>query len=170
MHEKAPEQGRTTVVYIEADPANALLMKSLLGARPNYALHHAADGRSGLELCQRVRPDLVITEMHLPDMTAYDVLRNLRNDAATQGLPCIVLSGDAMPGHIDRALATGFDGYWTKPVDIWHLLKNIDDAATNANMRISRQRSIKRTTASGHQAGKLGIRSGASLQKCRLPV
>jgi CheY-like chemotaxis protein len=82
----------TTVVYIEADHANALLMQFLLASRTNYALHHATDGLSGLALCRRVRPDLVITEMHLPDVTAYEVLRALREYPETQGVPCVVLS------------------------------------------------------------------------------
>jgi CheY-like chemotaxis protein len=120
------------VVYIEPDRANALLMQSLLGSKTNYALHHAIDGSSGLQLCQRVRPDLVITEMRLPDVTAYEILRSLRGEAETASIPCIVLSGDAMPRHINRALAAGFDDYWTKPVDIWQLLRRIKDAAANA--------------------------------------
>jgi CheY-like chemotaxis protein len=123
------------MVYIEADRTNALLMQYLLGSRTNYALHHADDGLSGLELCRRVRPDLVITEMHLPDMTAYEVLRALRDDSATKNTPCIVLSGDAMPAHIDLALASGFDGYWIKPIDIWKMMHNIDDFATGVSLK-----------------------------------
>jgi CheY-like chemotaxis protein len=132
---EAPAQGPTTVVYIEADRTNALLMQYLLGSRINYVLHHANDGRSGLELCRRVRPDLVITEMHLPDVTAYEVLQSLRGDLATKSLPCIVLSGDAMPAHIEQALAAGFDGYWTKPIDIWQMMQKIDDFATGVSLK-----------------------------------
>ena len=131
MHKEVPAQGRTTVLYIEADRSNALLMHFLLGSRTNYALHLANDGLSGLELCRRVRLDLVITEMRLPDMTAYEVLWALRDDLATESLPCIVLSSDAMPAHIERALASGFDGYWTKPIDIWQLMQRIDDYASS---------------------------------------
>lgn len=67
------------MVYIEADHSNALLMHFLLSPRSNYTMHHANDGATGLDLCKRVEPDLVITEMHLPDVTAYEVLRVLRN-------------------------------------------------------------------------------------------
>jgi CheY-like chemotaxis protein len=136
MLAEVPEQGRTTVVYIEADRTNALLMQFLLGMRSNYVLHHANDGLSGLELCRRVRPDLVITEMHLPDMTAYEVLRALRDDTAAENLPCIVLSSDAMPAHVERAMASGFEGYWIKPVDIWKLMQNIDDCSTKTSLKL----------------------------------
>ena len=79
MLEDFSSRGRTTVVYIEADHSNALLMHFLLSPRSNYTMHHANDGATGLDLCKRVEPDLVITEMHLPDVTAYEVLRVLRN-------------------------------------------------------------------------------------------
>jgi CheY-like chemotaxis protein len=140
MREDISSRGRTTVVYIEGDRSNALLMQFLLGLRSNYTLHHAYDGASGLELCKRVEPDLVITEMHLPDVTAYEVLRVLRDDSARKDTPCIVLSGDAMPVHIERALAGGFDGYWTKPIDIWLLMQNIEDVATATFSRMYRGR------------------------------
>jgi CheY-like chemotaxis protein len=131
-------KGNTTVVYLEADHANAFLMQGLLGSETDYALHHANLGNDGLELCRRVRPDLVITEMRLPDMTAYDLLQALRSDAATVSLPCIVLSGDAMPGNIKRALAAGFDDYWTKPIDIWQLLRKIKEAITSTQQTCRR--------------------------------
>jgi CheY-like chemotaxis protein len=148
MLEDVFSRGRTTVVYIEADHSNALLMQFLLDSRSNYILHHANDGASGLELCKRVEPDLVITEMHLPDVTAYEVLRVLRDDSATTDTPCIVLSGDAMPAHIERALVGGFDGYWTKPIDIWKLMQNIDDAVTVASLKFLRRGYASKTAAS----------------------
>jgi type IV secretory pathway VirB10-like protein len=145
---ESSSQGRTTVVYIEADHSNALLMQYLLGSRSNFTLYHAHDGASGLELCKRVEPDLVITEMHLPDVAAYEVLCVLRDDRATKNTPCIVLSGDAMPAHIEQALASGFDGYWTKPIDIWQLMQNIEDVATAAISRRCRGRSTEAALSS----------------------
>jgi CheY-like chemotaxis protein len=137
------------VVLIEPDRANASLMQALLGSKSNYTLHHANAGIGGLELCRGVRPDLVTSEMHLPDMSAYEVLRALRVAAATQALPCIALSGDAVPGHIKRALAAGFDGYWTKPVDIWQLLRKIDEAAVNPCPKLCRRRNVSNTMTGG---------------------
>jgi CheY-like chemotaxis protein len=65
-------------------------------------------------------------------------LQALRSDAATVSLPCIVLSGDAMPGNIKRALAAGFDDYWTKPIDIWQLLRKIKEAITSTQQTCRR--------------------------------
>lgn len=157
-------EGRIAVVYIEADRSNALLMQCLLSSRANYVLHHAGDGLSGLELCRRVRPSLVITEMHLPDVTAYEVLRALRGDTLTAHLHCIVLSGDAMPAHIERALDSGFDGYWTKPIDIWQLMQNIEDAAADTPLTPHQHKNATKTRACTNRASQLRNRSGAALQ------
>jgi CheY-like chemotaxis protein len=170
MHEEVPVQGITTVVYIEADRANALLMQALLGSRAGYRLHHAIDGISGINLCRRVRPDMVITEMQLPDMTGYEILLALRGNAATECLPCIVLSGDAMPDHITQALAAGFDDYWTKPIDIWKLLQRIDDAAANACLRLNRHMKAASATYCRHPACRLEIGAGAMLRGALLPT
>lgn len=169
MHKEVLVPGLTTVVYIEPDRTNALLMQVLLGSRSNYTLHHASDGRSGLEFCRRVRPDLVITETRLPDATAYEVLRSMRNDSALESVPCIVLSGDAMPTHIEQALAAGFDGYWTKPIEVWQLMRNIDDIASASSSKFLRRKGTSLDSNSG-QGRQLGIRPGAMLQECCLPT
>jgi CheY-like chemotaxis protein len=161
-------EDRVTVVHIEADRSNALLMQCLLSLRSNYTLHQADDGLSGLELCRRVRPSLVITEMHLPDATGYELLRALRSDTATARLPCIALSSDAMPAHVEKALASGFDGYWTKPIDIWQLMQNIEDAAAGVCFS-HRKRNASRMRACKAQASQPCDRSGTALQNYCLP-
>lgn len=157
-----------TVVYIEPDPTNALLMQFLLSSRTNYALHHAGDGLSGLELCKRVKADLVITETSLPDITAYDVLWALRDDVATKSVPCAVLSGDVMPETVDRALAAGFNAYWAKPIDIWQLMQNIDDLA--APHHFHGQIKVFRAVGGRTVAIQQGNRSDATLPGSRSPV
>lgn len=163
MHNQPSVPVRTTVVYIEADRTNALLMQALLGSRSNYTLHHANNGLGGLELCRRARPDLVITETNLPDVSAYEMLRVLRGYLAMEQLPCVVLSSDAMPAHIEQALAAGFDDYWTKPIDVWQLMQNIDDLASDSQLKFRRQRSASSDVGS-LQARRRGVRSGATLQ------
>lgn len=111
-------RGAPALVHIEANPANALLVRYILESQLQLTVHHAIDGRSAVALCKRLVPDLVISEMHLPDMTAYEVLHALRATATTRLVPLIVLSGDAMADRIERALQCGFDDYWTKPIDV----------------------------------------------------
>lgn len=94
----------------------------------HHTLYQATDGGSGLELCLQLHPDLILTEMHLPDMNGHELLQRLRAHAATRHTLCIVLSGDAMNNTIERALAAGFDDYWTKPIDVWQFLDKLHEA------------------------------------------
>ncbi|WP_029000989.1 response regulator [Azohydromonas australica] len=65
-------------------------------------------------------------------MSGCDVLQALNDDAGTRDVPCIVLSGDAMPSNIAHALDTGFDDYWIKPIDGWQLLQRLAAALQGA--------------------------------------
>jgi PAS domain S-box-containing protein len=116
-----------SVLYIEDDPVNALLVQHILALRPHCTLHEAADGATGVALARRLKPDLILTDMNLPDMTGYDVLRQLQDDPATRRLRCIALSADAMPDNVERALAAGFMDFWTKPVDVPTFLRRLDE-------------------------------------------
>jgi CheY-like chemotaxis protein len=126
------------------------------------------DGKSGLQLCGELTPDLVVTEMHLPDISTYQVLRVLRNDATMKCMPCVVLSGDAMPSSIKRALDAGFDDYWTKPIDVWLLLKRLKGAIASVK-RFSRYDSVAVATDYRSHGKHSGICSATALQDFWLP-
>lgn len=122
-----PSGGRV-VLYIEDEPLNVLLMEEVFRTQPGWTLHVAHDGASGVELAQRAQPDLVLIDMNLPDMNGMEVLRRLRADSVTAGLLCVALSADAMSEQIAAARAAGFDDYWTKPIDLAHLLDGVRQA------------------------------------------
>jgi len=106
------------VLYIEDNPVNVLLVEQLLARWPQIGLVQADDGRAGLELARRLRPDLVLLDMHLPDMDGFALLAQLRADPATAALPVVVLSASAEPGDAQRARDAGALEYWTKPLDM----------------------------------------------------
>jgi PAS domain S-box-containing protein len=114
------------VLYIEDEPLNVLLMKEVFKVRPQWKLQVALDGRTGLEQVQRLRPDLLLIDMNLPDMNGMELIRTLRGNPETSGLHCIALSADAMQRQIDAAMAAGFDGYWTKPIHVAQMLENLN--------------------------------------------
>ncbi len=117
-----------TLLYIEDEPLNTLLVQEALRDRADWRVLHAADGRSGLALAQAHRPDVVLTDINLPGLTGLDIVQALRADAALAGTLCIALSADATPGQIDRAMQAGFDHYWTKPLDVLAIGSRLADA------------------------------------------
>ncbi|MBQ0960604.1 response regulator [Ideonella sp. 4Y11] len=128
----AQAQPARRVLYIEDEPLNVLLMQEVFKARPEWALRVARDGEEGLALAQSWQPDLALIDMNLPDINGLEVLRRLRADERTRTLRCVALSADAMSEQVQAARSAGFDDYWTKPIDLNHLLDAVGRAIDGA--------------------------------------
>jgi PAS domain S-box-containing protein len=114
------------VLYIEDNRSNLELMERLLALRPGIELAHAPDGGTGLTVVRDRRPDLVLLDLHLPDVPGEEVLRQIWADPATRRVPVAVLSADATPAQKRRLLAAGAIAYLTKPFDIADVLQLVD--------------------------------------------
>jgi CheY-like chemotaxis protein len=75
-------------------------------------------GQLGIELAARHQPDLILLDLHLPDIAGDEVLRRLRADERTREIPVIVLSADAIPTQVERLRREGIVDYVTKPIEI----------------------------------------------------
>jgi PAS domain S-box-containing protein len=106
------------VVYVEDNAVNVLIVRELVARCTGLQFTSAPDGEHGVRRTLELMPDLVLVDMQLPDFDGHEVLRRLRADPRTAGIPCIALSANAMPEDIDRARAAGFADYWTKPIDL----------------------------------------------------
>jgi CheY-like chemotaxis protein len=83
----------------------------------------------GLDLAGEHHPDLVLLDLHLPDMPGQEVLRRLRANPATAQIPVVVLSADARPSLIQQLLDQGARAFLTKPLDVKELLGLLDTVA-----------------------------------------
>jgi len=116
----------TTVLYIEDNEVNLLIVRELVQRRGDLRFMAAADGRSGVAQARAHRPALVLLDMQLPDIDGHEVLRQLRADPATAGIRVVALSANAMPADIRRALDAGCADYWTKPLDLRAFMAALD--------------------------------------------
>ncbi|HLL82948.1 MAG TPA: response regulator, partial [Longimicrobium sp.] len=114
------------VLYVEDNVANLSLIEAILSGRPEITLLSALQGGLGVELAAEHRPDLVLLDLHLPDLPGEEVLRRLRDDPRTQEIPVIVISADATPDSVKRLLENGARAYLTKPLDIDEFTEAID--------------------------------------------
>ena len=120
--------GLYTLLYIEDNPANLLLVQELMVRRPDVRLLTARDGLSGLALARTAMPDIVLLDTHLPDLSGMDVLRILVNDPVTAAIPVLVLSANAMTDEIQAGLDAGCYRYLTKPIHVKELMHTINQA------------------------------------------
>jgi CheY-like chemotaxis protein len=125
----APAGAGLTILCIDDNPANVEVVVRYLRGRPGARLLSAASGRAGLECAGRDTPDVILLDLHLPDLQGDQVLNELKADPATAGIPVIVLSADASRGVIRRLLAGGAFAYLTKPIELAELGELLDSFA-----------------------------------------
>jgi len=106
----------STILLVEDTIANRALVVKLLKAA-GHAVIEAADAAAGILEAQTTHPDLVLMDLSLPGMDGWEALRRLRADGRTRDLRIVALTAHAMAGTRDQALAAGFDGYLSKPID-----------------------------------------------------
>ncbi|MGL6112727.1 MAG: ATP-binding protein [Rubrivivax sp.] len=110
-----------TVLYIEDNPVNVLLVEAMLAQQTRLRLLSAPLPEAGLEMARAARPDAILLDIQLPGIDGYEVLRRLRASSQTREIPVIAISAHASRADIERGLGAGFDDYLTKPID-QHLL------------------------------------------------
>lgn len=112
------DQACLTVLYIEDNASNFVLVKHIFAIDPYVELVSASSGKEGIELARALRPGLILLDVHLPDASGEEVLGRLRSDPATTGIPVIAITADARKLQRDRLLAAGADAFFTKPIAI----------------------------------------------------
>ncbi len=116
-----------TLLYVEDNPANLMLVERLIDRRPDLRLLTATDGYSGIEMARASMPDVILMDINLPGISGIKALRILSDDPATAHIPVVALSANAMPRDIEKGLDAGFFKYLTKPLKINEFMDTLDD-------------------------------------------
>ena len=114
-----------TVLCIEDNRLNMRVLQAFFERHPAIRVLCAANAQEGLDLAMSERPDLIVTDIGLPDMDGFEVRQRLEDDEKTSGIPVIALSASAMSSDIERGLEAGFADYLTKPVEWDQLLQAV---------------------------------------------
>ncbi|MBX3601697.1 MAG: CHASE domain-containing protein [Rubrivivax sp.] len=130
----APYQQRL-VHYIEDNPTNVEVMRGVLAQRSQVVLQVSTLGLDGLAAVRRQRPDLILLDMQLPDISGIELLRHLKDDLELADIPVVVVSADATPGHMQKALTLGALHYVTKPLDVARFLAVVDEVLLGVETR-----------------------------------
>ena len=118
-----------SVLYIEDNLSNLSLIEHLLREDAGFHLLTAMQGRLGLDLARQHSPDLILLDLHLPDIPGWDVLAELQGSEATRHIPTIIVSADATEGQCKRLMDAGARDYITKPIDVAEFYRVVDHAA-----------------------------------------
>ena len=126
-----------TMLYIDDDFSNREIMQMIFETcRPQWQVVTAGDAKTGLELAHDAAPDVILLDLHLPDLRGDAVLADLRSNPETRRIPVVIFSADATPGSRLLLLAGGADDYIVKPFGVEYLLQRLD--------RVMRKASVER--------------------------
>lgn len=107
-----------TILYVEDNAANLLLIEGLVFQRNDLVLITATDAFAGIELARSKQPDLILLDINLPGMNGYDALQILQQDSRTAHIIVLGISASAMPSDVEKGQAAGFFRYVTKPIKL----------------------------------------------------
>jgi PAS domain S-box-containing protein len=117
-----------TLLYVEDNPANLMLVEDLIARRPDIRLLTARDGNRGIEIARASRPDVILMDINLPGISGLKALRVLAQDPTTAHIPVVALSANAIPRDIEKGLEAGFFRYLTKPIKVTEFMATLDVA------------------------------------------
>ena len=127
----APARGDApvhTLLYVEDNPANLMLVEDLVARRPDIRLLSARDGKRGIEMARASLPDVILMDINLPGISGLQALRILAEDPATAHIPVVALSANAIPRDIEKGLQAGFFRYLTKPIKVNEFMDTLNVA------------------------------------------
>jgi signal transduction histidine kinase len=111
-----PEK-KVKILYIEDDPSSLLLVRRMLTYQ-GYDVMTATCGLEGIDVARREKPDLILVDINLPDMTGREVTAILRADPDFADIPIVALTSQQQAGDREMGLGSGMTGYLAKPLDI----------------------------------------------------
>lgn len=135
-YEMTPELLAGWLVVVVDDEPDSLFVAQTLLEMCGAEVHSASNGRDGFEMVKQVRPQFVISDLSMPEMSGWQMLHAIKNNFGTRDMAVIALTAHAMPGDRVRAMEVGFHNYLTKPLrpetfinDLLRLLIDIPEIA-----------------------------------------
>jgi CheY-like chemotaxis protein len=124
------EAKKRTILYVEDNLSNLTLIEQMLADQPHIQLMTAMQGKMGIELARRHSPDMILLDLHLPDLPGWEVLSQLQRNVSTHDIPVVVISADATSRQIERLMAGGAAAYLTKPLDMVEFFRVIEETTS----------------------------------------
>ncbi|MDM8529230.1 response regulator [Anaerolineales bacterium HSG24] len=117
---------KARILYIEDNPDNMILVQRVLMVE-GYEVIEATNGIEGVARAKEILPDIVITDINLPDIDGYEITHRLKTYNATAHIPVVAMTANVMKKDRENVEQAGCDGYISKPIDIDELPKQIED-------------------------------------------
>jgi signal transduction histidine kinase len=127
VQEESSDFEKKTILYIEDNASNLELVRRIISRMNDLKLISAMEAQPGIRLASTELPDLILMDLHLPDIDGFSAFEKIKSMEETSNIPIIALSADAMEDDKKKALDMGFRTYITKPIDVDNFLSVIEE-------------------------------------------
>lgn len=121
------------VLIVDDEPDNLEIFAEVLDLVFGMTVHTARNGVEALAVLESIQPTLILCDLSMPQMDGWETRNHIRANPVTKHIPVLAVSAHVMVGDKERALAAGFDGYVTKPLNISTLIDDLKTAMAEAN-------------------------------------
>lgn len=115
---------RHKILVVEDNFMNKVLVREILTLH-GYDIIEAKSGTEAIKAINSLRPDIILMDIHLPEMDGITATRIIKSDERNRHIPILALTASAMKGEEENLMSKGFDGYVAKPIDRKKLLETI---------------------------------------------
>ena len=112
------------ILIVEDNAKNMKLVRDVLQHRGHETLE-AEDGETGVALALAQRPELILMDIQLPDISGVTALARIREDKSLDAVPCLAVSASVMPDEQQMIVVSGFDAYITKPIALKSFVETV---------------------------------------------
>ena len=116
---------KTTILYVEDNPDNRLLVRRILMSE-DYAVLEAVNAADALNILKNAMPDLILMDINMPDIDVYTLTARIKAMPGFERIPILALTANVMRGDKEKTLEAGCDGYIQKPLDIDQLIREVE--------------------------------------------
>jgi PAS domain S-box-containing protein len=132
-----PTIAKATLLYVEDNPANLMLVEQIIEGYPTIRMLSALDAVKGISLARAHLPDVILMDLNLPGISGTEALKILQSDTHTRHIPVIALTANAMRYDIETGMEAGFFRYLTKPIKINEFMSALESALQRSEIKRS---------------------------------
>ncbi|MCZ6668747.1 MAG: ATP-binding protein [Gammaproteobacteria bacterium] len=123
---KIGDSPASTVLYVEDNPENVILMDAIISQMGNIQMINAFNATLGFDLATSKYPDLILMDINLPGMNGIQALNQLLRTRQTKDIPVIAITSSSTPKDVEAGLEAGFKAYITKPINVPEFIRTIE--------------------------------------------
>jgi CheY-like chemotaxis protein len=116
---------KSKILVVDDSTTNIVLLEAILNGK-GYEIFSSQNAKDALQIIKKQKPDLILLDLLMPKISGYDLLKELKNNDDTRGIPVMIVSAYADAENVKRTFNLGIADFINKPIDIQIFVEKVD--------------------------------------------